>query len=64
MKRTNKHGDSELIRRIVQRESECQTADEKLLCSRCFSKIVQGRYYEIGGDTVCSECIDACERRK
>lgn len=64
MKQTDKHGDNELIRRIVQRESECQTADEKLICTRCFCEIAQGRYYEIGGETVCSKCIDACERRK
>lgn len=64
MKQTNKYGDNELIRRIVQRESECQTADETLLCTRCFCKISQGKYYEIGSDAVCSECIDVCERRK
>lgn len=64
MKRHNKRDENEMIRRIVQRESECLAEDEPLICSRCLSKIIRGRYYEISGDAICSECIDSCERRR
>ena len=64
MKQRKRHGENELIRRIVQRESEQPQQDEILICSHCFGEILQGRYYEIGGEPFCSQCIDACERRR
>ena len=64
MKQHKKHGESELIRRIVQREREQPQENEILICSHCLGEISQGRYYKIGGEAYCSRCIDACERRR
>lgn len=64
MKLHKNYKDNDLIRRIAQRESDEQYAEEALICSRCFSRILYGRYYKIDNEAICGKCIDACERKK
>ena len=54
-------GGKELLDRIYRREEEEPFADV-IRCDWCGAVIEHGKYYMIGFETVCGDCVEQCER--